>query len=91
MSGDQNSAVTGSNTHPHSNINITSGGFYAGASYSTNTAYATHNSQVPGSHSHVIVVGFANANHEPINVQLYPVKLNTTLHVGGLMASACLF
>lgn len=42
-------------------------------------------------HNHQLTFNVASADHQPVYVQLYAVKLNTTLTAGRLMIGACLF
>jgi hypothetical protein len=90
MGGDQDAAITGSNTHPHANASFYSGTSTAGTP--NTTAQPTGGDGiVEGDHAHLLTVTFQDANHEPLNVQLYPVKLNTTLYAGSAMfIGACL-
>lgn len=82
MSADSNATVTGSNTHTHPDVLITSpapDNWNSQRSNYVNLGVDVYVADLL--HTHALTISLGTANHEPLNVQLYPVQLNTTLTV----------
>jgi hypothetical protein len=83
MGGDQDAAFTGASTHAHANVAFNSGSYYGAGGGKVYTYTGGDVAIVVGGHTHYLTLSLATTNHEPLNVKLYPVKLNTTLTSGG--------
>lgn len=82
--------ATGSNTHTPNGL---TGADTSSWSYGLRYGYLTDSGVEVEyyTHHHHVTFTFNSADMQPPYVQLYPVKLNTTLYAGGMMISACLF
>jgi hypothetical protein len=75
-SADENANVVGSNTSSHPNLSGSSSIYSSGWGYTSGGGWGP----CPSSHNHGVGCSISDANLDPLNVKLRPVRLNTTLN-----------